>query len=92
MRRYSEECGRSSEIYILDDGIRLDFRIDRPTNAEDKVPLVIMIHGFKGNKEERHILAVSKIGHNTTTEERNTLHEVSLKACTGLDLTGYKAL
>ena len=79
-------------MYILDDGIRLDFRIDRPTNAEDKVPLVIMIHGFTGNKEERHILAVSKIGHNTTTEERNTLHEVSLKACNGLDITGYKAL
>ena len=53
---------------------------------------MIMIHGFKGNKEERHILAVSKIGHNTTTEERNTLHEVSLKACNGLDITGYKAL
>lgn len=79
-------------MYILDDGIRLDFRIDRPTNAEDKVPLVIMIHGFTGNKEERHILAVSKIGHNSTTDERNTLHEVSPKACNGRSIRGYKAL
>ena len=79
-------------MYILDDGIRLDFRIDRPTNAEDKVPLVIMIHGFTGNKEERHILAVSKIGNNATTGERNMLREVSLKACNGESIKEYNAL
>ena len=50
-----------TEMFILDDGIRLDCRIDRPTNAGDKVPLVIVIHGFTGNKEERHIVAVSRM-------------------------------
>ena len=48
-------------MFILDDGIRLDFKIDRPTNEHEKIPLVIIIHGFTGNKEERHIVAVSKM-------------------------------
>ena len=48
-------------MYILDDGIRLDAQIDMPESYDKakKIPLVIIIHGFTGNKEERHILAVS---------------------------------
>jgi len=48
-------------MYIIDDGIRLDAQIDMPESYDKakKIPLVIIIHGFTGNKEERHILAVS---------------------------------
>ena len=48
-------------MFILDDGIRLDYKIDMPTNAGKKVPLVIVIHGFTGNKEEKHIVAISRM-------------------------------
>ena len=46
---------------IHDDGIALDAVIDMPENTNGKVPLCIIIHGFTGNKEERHLLAVSKM-------------------------------
>ena len=50
-------------MYILDDGIRLDACIDMPEsyNKGKRIPLVIVIHGFTGDKEERHILAVSRM-------------------------------
>ena len=48
-------------MFILDDGTRLDCRLDMPADFGDKVPLVIVIHGFTGNKEERHIVAVSRM-------------------------------
>lgn len=50
-------------MYILDDGIRLDACIDMPESYDKgkRIPLVIVIHGFTGNKEERHILAVSRM-------------------------------
>ena len=50
-------------MYIIDDGIRLDAQIDMPESYDKakKIPLVIIIHGFTGNKEERHILAVSRM-------------------------------
>lgn len=48
-------------MFILDDGIKLDCRIDKPASVEGKIPLVMVIHGFTGNKEERHIVAVSKM-------------------------------
>lgn len=47
-------------MYILDDGIRLNAKLDMPSPAEGKHPLVIVIHGFTGHMEERHIVAVSK--------------------------------
>ncbi|MBQ9263534.1 MAG: alpha/beta fold hydrolase [Clostridia bacterium] len=47
-------------MYIVDDGIRLNAQIDRPNNGGEKCPLVIIIHGFTGHMEERHILAVAK--------------------------------
>lgn len=48
-------------MYIMDDGIRLSAALDMPAPKEGKRPLVIIIHGFTGNKEERHLLAVSHL-------------------------------
>ena len=45
-------------MYILDDNIRLNAKLERPTQG--KCPLVIVIHGFTGHMEEPHILAVSE--------------------------------
>ena len=42
---------------ILDDGIRLNAALERPEGKE-KCPIVVLIHGFTGHMEERHILAV----------------------------------
>ena len=48
-------------MYIIDDGIRLNATIDMPEGNPSKCPLAIIIHGFTGNSEERHILAVSEM-------------------------------
>ncbi|MBQ8111075.1 MAG: alpha/beta fold hydrolase [Clostridia bacterium] len=47
-------------MYITEDGIRLNACIERPTAGPEKCPMVVVIHGFTGHMEERHILAVSK--------------------------------
>ncbi len=47
-------------MYIMDDGIRLNASLDIPEQHADKCPLVIVIHGFTGHMEERHITAVSR--------------------------------
>ena len=49
-------------MVIIDDGIRLNAKLEKPAGYTDgtKVPLVIIIHGFTGHMEERHILAVSE--------------------------------
>ncbi len=47
-------------MYIMDDGIRLNAKLVRPDNGAEKCPLVIIIHGFTGHIEERHIVAVSE--------------------------------
>ena len=47
-------------MYILDDGIKLNATLDRPENGGEKCPLVILIHGFTGYKEETHIRAAAK--------------------------------
>ena len=49
------------EFYIQDDGIRLHAKLDIPGNDTEKRPLVIIIHGFTGHMEERHIIAVSQL-------------------------------
>ncbi len=46
------------EFYINDDGIRLHAKLDFPKNMEEKCPLAILVHGFTGHMEERHILGV----------------------------------
>ena len=45
-------------MYIMDDGIRIHVELERPVGAE-KCPLVIVLHGFTGHMEEKHIVAVS---------------------------------
>lgn len=50
---------QSREFYIEDDGIRLHAKLDMPAGRE-KCPLVIVLHGFTGHMEERHILAVAE--------------------------------
>lgn len=47
-------------MYITDDGIRLNIKLDMPTIQRDRCPLAIVIHGFTGHMEERHIIAVAK--------------------------------
>ncbi len=47
-------------IDIYDDNIRLSATLDMPEGAGEKCPLVIVIHGFTGHMEERHITAVAK--------------------------------
>lgn len=42
---------------MQDDGIRLHMKLDKPEGFT-KGPLMILIHGFTGHMEERHILAV----------------------------------
>lgn len=45
---------------IVDDGIRLNAKLERPEGSPEKQPLLIIIHGFTGHIEERHIIAVSE--------------------------------
>ena len=47
------------EFYINDDGIRLHAKLDMPEGS-GKCPLVILVHGFTGHMEERHIIAVQQ--------------------------------
>ena len=47
-------------MYIPDDGIKLNAKLDMPSAPGEKHPLVIVIHGFTGHMEERHITAVSQ--------------------------------
>ena len=45
---------------IMDDGIELQAELDMPENPEEKLPVMVLLHGFTGYKEEWHILQVSK--------------------------------
>ena len=49
-------------MYIMDDGIRLNAKLDMPADYREgqRCPLVVVIHGFTGHIEETHIVAVSK--------------------------------
>ena len=49
-------------MYIMDDGIRLNAKLDMPVDYREgqRCPLVVVIHGFTGHIEETHIVAVSK--------------------------------
>ncbi len=47
-------------MYIIDDGIRLNAKLEMPQKP-GRCPIVIIIHGFTGHMEERHIIAVSKL-------------------------------
>ena len=55
-----ENKPEEQNMYIMDDGIRLNAKLDMPEKHGEKCPLVIVIHGFTGHMEERHITAVAK--------------------------------
>ena len=47
-------------MIITDDKIRLTATLDMPAGDPEKCPLVIVIHGFTGYSEERHIVAAAR--------------------------------
>ena len=47
-------------MYIDCDGIKLNAYLDIPKTNPEKCPLCIIIHGFTGHSEERHIIAVQE--------------------------------
>ncbi len=47
-------------MYILDDGIRLNAKLEMPEQIAERCPLVIIIHGFTGHMEEQHLLAAAE--------------------------------
>ena len=47
-------------MYIDCDGIKLNSYLDMPKGNPEKCPLCIIIHGFTGHSEERHIVAVQQ--------------------------------
>ena len=49
-------------MFLTDDKIRLNVKLDMPEgyDGESGCPLVIVIHGFTGHMEERHIVAVAR--------------------------------
>ena len=49
-------------MYIMDDGIRLNAKLDMPVHyqAGQRCPLAVVIHGFTGHIEEEHIIAVAR--------------------------------
>ena len=46
-------------MYITDDGIRLNASLEMPKEKKEKYSLAVILHGFTGHMEERHILAIS---------------------------------
>ncbi len=50
----------NKEFYINDDGIHIHTKLDFPKEKRQKYPLIIIIHGFTGHMEERHITAIAK--------------------------------
>ena len=47
------------EFYIDSDGVKLHAKLDSPRSVS-KGPLCILIHGFTGNMEEQHLIAVQR--------------------------------
>ena len=47
-------------MIIMDDGIELQAELEMPEKHGEKVPVVVLIHGFTGYKDEPHLLAVSR--------------------------------
>lgn len=52
----------SREFYIDHDGIALHAKLDFPAGMREgeKCPLLIVVHGFTGHMEERHIIAAAQ--------------------------------
>ena len=88
-------------MFITDDGIRLNAKLDLPEGYTGRCPMVIVIHGFTGHMEERHITAVAKTfnesgfatlrvdmyghGHSDGKFENHTLYKWLTNALTVID-------
>ena len=49
------------EFFIPDDGIQIHLKLNFPQNPSgEKMPLMILVHGFTGDMEETHIRAVQR--------------------------------
>lgn len=69
-----------TEFYITDDGIRLHAKLNRP-ESEEKLPLMLLFHGFTGHMEEEHIVAAM----NTAVQENIAVLRVELYGHGGSD-------
>ena len=49
-----------TRVTIMDDGIRLSLKLDMPDGAPKRCPVLVILHGFTGFKEERHLEAVAR--------------------------------
>ena len=49
------------EFFITHDGIRLHAKLDFPNGNAEKLPLMIIVHGFTGHMEENHIVAMADL-------------------------------
>ena len=47
-------------MYIMDDGLRLNAALDMPADFSGRCPLAVIIHGFTGHMEERHIVETAR--------------------------------
>ena len=47
-------------MYIIDDGIKLNAKLDMPDDDSKRYPLCLIFHGFTGHIEEDHIVAVAR--------------------------------
>ena len=50
---------QTRELYIKSDGMRLHCKLDYPPTRTQRMPLVIIVHGFTGHMEETHIAGVA---------------------------------
>ena len=51
---------KNKEFNLLIDGCRVHAKLDLPAGDDQKYPLLLVIHGFTGHMEERHITAVAQ--------------------------------
>ena len=54
------ERHENEEFYLNCDGIDIHTKIDFPDEQKEKMPILVIIHGFTGHMEEDHIVAVAK--------------------------------
>lgn len=50
----------SKELEFQIDGITLKGKLDRPENAPERMPLLLLLHGLTGYMEETHIVGVAQ--------------------------------
>ena len=46
----------TSEFFMEVNGVKLHMKLELPASAEEKIPLLILVHGFTGHMEEPHLV------------------------------------